>query len=84
MGPLGKPKYRVVRQLLREGATIDFFAKQCPVDNNGNIEELEQQMERYLTDKQEKPHDPPEFPEEAFTDLWEDYVNCIDMVQGKG
>jgi len=77
MGPTGKPKYRVVRQLLREGATIDFFAKQCPA-NPHNIEELEQKMEKYIQNKDEE-----EFPHEAMTELWEDYVNCIDMVQDR-
>jgi len=60
------------------GATIDFFAKQCPA-NPHNIEELEQKMEKYIQNKDEE-----EFPHEAMTELWEDYVNCIDMVQGKG
>jgi hypothetical protein len=40
---------------------------------------LEQKVEKYLQNKDEE-----EFPDEAMTELWEDYVNCIDMVQGKG
>ena len=38
-----------------------------------------QRVEKYLQSNGEE-----EFPHEAMTELWEDYVNCIDMVQGKG